>query len=234
VKGSTISDADTEESSRAQWFNVSSPQSIKAIDRNWVQITRIALLLVAVLVTWWALVLQEEGYDRAATTASGTVQTVPVDTSQVRGLPDVKLPTLRPFVTENSIDSSGIVDNLDDETNNDEDEVVVESRTSQYVVRVGDNLINVAAKFGVSLNQLMSANGIVNADSIFSGQVLVIPEVRDNITDESSTLDSYTVLEGDTLQTIANKHAVSLDQIQAINNIANPDSIFVGQVLSIP
>lgn len=232
MKGSTIRDVDDGEASRSQWFSVSSPQSIKAIDRNWVQITRVVLLLVAVLVTWRALALQEDGYDRAANTASGTTQLVPVDTSRVKDLPDVKLPTLRPFVTKIPTNPPDNGEGLDDGTTNVE--VAVVSRTSQYVVRMGDNLINVAAKFGVSLDDLMTANGIVNADSIFSGQVLMIPEASDQITGENTAVDSYTVREGDTLQSIANKYAVSLDKLQAINKIANPDSIFVGQVLSIP
>lgn len=232
MKGSTIRDVDAGEASRSQWFSVSSPQSIKAIDRNWVQITRVVLLLVAVLVTWRALALQEDGYDRAANTASGTTQLVPVDTSRVKDLPDVKLPTLRPFVTKIPTNPPDNGEGLDDGTTNVE--VAVVSRTSQYVVRMGDNLINVAAKFGVSLDDLMTANGIVNADSIFSGQVLMIPEASDQITGENAAVDSYTVREGDTLQSIANKYAVSLDKLQAINKIANPDSIFVGQVLSIP
>jgi len=232
VKGSTIRDVDDGEASRSQWFSVSSPQSIKAIDRNWVQITRVVLLLVAVLVTWRALALQEDGYDRAANTASGTTQLVPVDTSRVKDLPDVKLPTLRPFVTKIPTNPPDNGEGLDEGTTNVE--VAVVSRTSQYVVRMGDNLINVAAKFGVSLDDLMTANGIVNADSIFSGQVLMIPEASDQITGENTAVDSYTVREGDTLQSIANKYAVSLDKLQAINKIANPDSIFVGQVLSIP
>lgn len=232
MKGSTIRDVDDGEASRSQWFSVSSPQSIKAIDRNWVQITRVVLLLVAVLVTWRALALQEDGYDRAANTASGTTQLVPVDTSRVKDLPDVKLPTLRPFVTKIPTNPPDNGEGLDDGTTNVE--VAVVSRTSQYVVRMGDNLINVAAKFGVSLDDLMTANGIVNADSIFSGQVLMIPEASDQITGENTAVDSYTVREGDTLQSIANKYAVSLDKLQAINKISNPDSIFVGQVLSIP
>ena len=59
-------------------------------------------------------------------------------------------------------------------------------------------------------------------------------EASEQTTDNKTGVGIYTVQKGDTLQTIANKYAVSIDELQAINKIANPDSIFVGQVLSIP
>ena len=44
----------------------------------------------------------------------------------------------------------------------------------------------------------------------------------------------YTVKRGDTLGRIAHDHGVSVSQLAAANNIANPDLIFPGQVLVIP
>jgi len=45
-----------------------------------------------------------------------------------------------------------------------------------YVVRSGDNLSEIAARFGVTLEALMAANGIQNPDWIAVGQKLVIPK----------------------------------------------------------
>jgi len=44
-----------------------------------------------------------------------------------------------------------------------------------YVVQPGDYLVSIAIRFGVSLNALAEANGIVNTNRIFVGQRLVIP-----------------------------------------------------------
>lgn len=44
-----------------------------------------------------------------------------------------------------------------------------------YVVRPGDNLYRISLRFGVSMLALSEANGIINVNKIFAGQVLVIP-----------------------------------------------------------
>ncbi|MFN8444170.1 MAG: Gmad2 immunoglobulin-like domain-containing protein [Caldilineaceae bacterium] len=44
----------------------------------------------------------------------------------------------------------------------------------------------------------------------------------------------YTVQPGDTLAAIAQRYSVSLELLMQVNNIANPDLIFVGQQLRIP
>jgi len=45
---------------------------------------------------------------------------------------------------------------------------------------------------------------------------------------------TYTVQSGDTLWAISFKYGVAVDAIAQLNNIANPDLIYVGQVLKIP
>lgn len=46
---------------------------------------------------------------------------------------------------------------------------------SRYVVQRGDNLTRISRRFGVSLSQLIAANGIRNPNYIVVGQVLIIP-----------------------------------------------------------
>jgi LysM repeat protein len=45
-----------------------------------------------------------------------------------------------------------------------------------YVVREGDSISAIAARFGVSQEALLRANGITDPNSIYAGQELVIPE----------------------------------------------------------
>ena len=45
-----------------------------------------------------------------------------------------------------------------------------------YVVQKGDSLSSIAARFGVTVQALMAANGLANPNLVNVGQVLVIPE----------------------------------------------------------
>lgn len=49
------------------------------------------------------------------------------------------------------------------------------SQPNTYVVRSGDTLFRIALRYGVSLRSLIQANGIIDANRVFVGQVLVIP-----------------------------------------------------------
>lgn len=47
-----------------------------------------------------------------------------------------------------------------------------------YTVRVGDTLSDIAEKLDISVDDLMSANRLSDANSLTAGQVLVIPEIE--------------------------------------------------------
>ncbi len=44
-----------------------------------------------------------------------------------------------------------------------------------HVVRYGENLTMIAARYGVSVAAIMQANGLRNANFVYAGQRLVIP-----------------------------------------------------------
>ena len=44
-----------------------------------------------------------------------------------------------------------------------------------YIVQLGDSLSSIAARFSVSLNDLMAANGISDPNQLAAGQQLIIP-----------------------------------------------------------
>lgn len=95
----------------------------------------------------------------------------------------------------------------------------------QYVVKSGDTLYKIATLFGVTVQSIMTANNITNANLIYVNQVLIIPGI---------TLVQYVVKSGDTLTKIANSYNVSVQSIMTVNNITNANLIYVNQVLSIP
>lgn len=57
-----------------------------------------------------------------------------------------------------------------------------------YTVRVGDTLSDIAEEFDISVEELMSANRLQNANALTAGQVLVLPEIESQGVAES-TLD---------------------------------------------
>ncbi len=105
-----------------------------------------------------------------------------------------------------------------------------------YVVQPGDTLFIISLKFGVSQAALISANGITNPNLIFVGQRLIIPSAGSGSGSGSGSTGAgtYVVQRGDTLFRIALKFGVSQASIMSANGIANPNLIYVGQVLTLP
>ena len=105
-----------------------------------------------------------------------------------------------------------------------------------YTVQSGDTLSGIAARFGVTVSQLCQWNDIVNPNAIYVGQVLKIYGST-NGTGNRPTADAtaihYTVQSGDTLSGIAERYGVTVSQLCQWNSIANPNLIYVGQVLTI-
>ncbi|MGP6139632.1 MULTISPECIES: LysM peptidoglycan-binding domain-containing protein [unclassified Jeotgalibaca] len=108
--------------------------------------------------------------------------------------------------------------------------------TTNYTVKAGDTLSGIAARYGVTVAQLASANNITNVNLIRVGQVLRIPGTTGGpVTPPPATgTTNYTVKSGDTLSGIAVRYGVTVAQIASANNITNTNLIRVGQVLKIP
>lgn len=102
-----------------------------------------------------------------------------------------------------------------------------------HVVQRGENLYRIALRYGVTVNALAAANGIVNANRIYVGQRLTIPG-RSAPDPPAPSGRSYTVRRGDTLSVIALRFGVSVWALAQANGIRNPSLIYVGQVLRIP
>lgn len=96
-----------------------------------------------------------------------------------------------------------------------------------YTVQSGDTLSGISAKFGTTYQSLASINGIADPNTIYSGQVL---KIDGNANNEATY---HTVASGEYLGLIANKYGVTVSQICSLNNISNPDVIYVGQNLRI-
>lgn len=112
------------------------------------------------------------------------------------------------------------------------------SAAETYTVQSGDTLSEIARDYGTTVDSLVSANNISDANFIVTGQTLTIPGTNGGSDDsggsEDTSSSSYTVQSGDTLSVIASDYGTTVDALVSANNISNPNLIYVGQVIEIP
>lgn len=110
-----------------------------------------------------------------------------------------------------------------------------------YKVKPGDNLSNIAAKFGVTETQLKNWNSKkISGSTVFSGTYLTI--YQENLSKGSSAPTSkgvkkvpkyYTVKRGDTISKIANKFGVSVKSLKKNNKNLTDRNLKAGQKIRI-
>jgi LysM repeat protein len=109
--------------------------------------------------------------------------------------------------------------------------------TTSYTVQSGDTLGAIARRFGTTIAELVRINNLANPDALQVGQKLTVPGSGGGAAVSVPTAGqgkTYTVQRGDTLLSIARRFGLTVKQLQAANNISNPDRIYPGQVLTIP
>ncbi len=116
-----------------------------------------------------------------------------------------------------------------------------------YQVKTGDTCSSIAFNFGVSVQSIALLNNLsISCNNIIPGQTLLIPQPTPTATPlptatlgaEEATLaacktNDYTVQEGDTLTTIAQKFNVAKDVIKKFNGLVS-DVVQLGQKLEVP
>lgn len=106
-----------------------------------------------------------------------------------------------------------------------------------YSIKKGDNLSSIAQYFGVSVNNIMTINGITNSNRIWEGQRIYIP-ISGNVRSVQNTVTNtagltHIVGNGETVSEIALRYGVSADIIARLNNLNSSYFIKAGQVLKI-
>lgn len=100
------------------------------------------------------------------------------------------------------------------------------SGTYTIIIQSGDCLNSISRRYGVSVDDLVSLNGISNPDLIYAGYELLIPQT-------SNSSATYTVQSGDTLSKIALHNSTSVEALAALNGIDNVNLIYIGQVIKL-
>ncbi len=107
-----------------------------------------------------------------------------------------------------------------------------------HVVQPGENLFRIGLRYGVTAQQIASANGLKNVAQIYAGQRLVIPAAGAATApaySPASTAQSYHVVaSGENLFRIALRYGLSVQAMAAANNLVNVSQVYVGQRLLIP
>jgi len=102
-------------------------------------------------------------------------------------------------------------------------------KTTTYTVKSGDNLTEIAEKFGVTVSNLKEWNNLDN-DIIVEGQVLKLYPTKTTKKETKSKTTYHTVKKGETLAKIADKYDVTIADLKKWNKLKS-DTIEVGQKL---
>ncbi|MFN0220557.1 M14 family zinc carboxypeptidase [Paenibacillus sp. KR2-11] len=98
--------------------------------------------------------------------------------------------------------------------------------TFPYVVRRGDTLSRISARYGTNLASLYGANPqISEGDTLHPGQVIHIPV---------GSANRYTVRAGDTYGSLAERFRLTVPELAASNPGVDPRRLRIGQPLVIP
>ncbi len=120
---------------------------------------------------------------------------------------------------------------------------------TSYVVQSGDTLTKIATRFNVTVDALVKANQLKNANAIRVGQTLIIPDGKPApvpTTGSSGATSAptpptapnggpatYIVKPGDSVSRVATRFNITVDALMAANNLTTT-TLQIGQTLIIP
>lgn len=131
----------------------------------------------------------------------------PLKTDEIgMGGGDINLPTFRPDKEITEI----VVPKLD---------------YTVYSVKQGDMVGEIATKYGISQDAIISVNKLKNTRSLQIGQFLKIPSI-DGIV--------YSVKKGDTPEKIADMYKISLEKLAVVNKISDNNMLQAGTLVFLP
>jgi len=113
------------------------------------------------------------------------------------------------------------------------------SDATTHIVQRGESLAAIARRYGLTVADLVNANGMSNANSLLAGTLLRVadappPPPGVASSGSSSAPGTYTVQRGDTLSGIALRHGTTITAIVRENDLSDPNRIFAGQRLTVP
>jgi LysM repeat protein len=188
-----------------------------------------AILLIAgaaALIFW----LLGDNSPFKAATPTPTATFTPTNTSTATPKPPTDTPTITPTSMPTDTPTATITP--------------TPSGPFEYTVQQGDNLSDIATRFGTDIPTLLALNPSIDPKTliIYVGQKILVPPPNMQLPTATAvstlvppgTLISYTVLPGDSLGTIAVRFNSTVDAIVKENKLANANDINAGDILRIP
>lgn len=99
--------------------------------------------------------------------------------------------------------------------------------SNYYIVKKGDSLYSIARNYGVTVNELKSANNLTS-NNLSIGMSLIIPSENK----EPSSEEYYIVKAGDSLYKIANMYHMTVNELKSLNNLSS-NLLSIGQRLKV-
>lgn len=103
------------------------------------------------------------------------------------------------------------------------------SNETIYIVETNDTLYSISRKFNISVEEIKKLNNL-DSNNIYKGQELIIIEKEEPINND---YDTYEVVKGDSLWSIANKYNIKVNDLIELNNLSDLN-IKIGQILLVP
>jgi len=100
-----------------------------------------------------------------------------------------------------------------------------------HKVTNGDTLWSISKQYNTPLKLILALNNIKDKDILSIGQIIKIPQDKDNLPAVDYTM--HIVKKGETLWSIAQKYNLSVNLILTTNNLTNSELISIGQQIEI-
>ncbi len=105
------------------------------------------------------------------------------------------------------------------------------SCSKTHYIQSGETLFRISRWYGTTVAELQRLNNLGSSTRIYAGTTLC---VKADVVADPIGGKTYVVTAGDTLSRIARAFGVNMNVLARVNNIANVNRIYVGQVLAIP
>lgn len=96
-----------------------------------------------------------------------------------------------------------------------------------YVVEAGDSLWDIAQRFGLSVDDLVAANGITDINQLSEGQQLVIPGLEGI----EGVLVTRPVSYGESARSLSRRYQIAPQMMTRLNRLTHPQELYVGYSL---
>lgn len=100
-----------------------------------------------------------------------------------------------------------------------------------HTLQGGETLYSLSRKYGVSVDAIMSANGISSPENLSIGSRLVIPGTNSEKEPDNFAYSRYIVQKGDTFYRIARNHGLSVQELMRLNDFSGNRILRPGESL---